>query len=237
MYLHHYSLNYPFVLPNLFFNTVLYTGNSSTQSITGVGFAPDLVWIKERTGTDHHRLQDTVRGAGYRLYSSTTSAEGYTYDSITSFNADGFSLGGSLGVNESGQDYVSWNFKAGGAAVTNTDGTITSQVSANVDAGFSIVSYTGTGPGSNRLVGHGLGQAPKIIIVKNRTVTKGWLVWTTIIDGSMDYFFLNTVGGSDNAGQSVPTSTVFNIQDDGGGESNSNGDDYIAYCFAEVEGF
>ena len=217
-------------------STVLWTGNGGTQSITGVGFQPDLVWIKERTGTDHYRLQDTVRGAGYRLYSSTTSAEGYTNDSITSFNADGFSLGSSLAVNESGQNYVAWCWKAGGAAVTNNDGTISSQVSANVEGGFSVVSYTGVGSGSNRTVGHGLNQAPEIIIVKNRDGTQGWLVWTTLIDGSSDYLFLNSPGPKDNSGQALPTSTVFNIQNDGGGESNKNGNRYIGYCFHSVTG-
>jgi hypothetical protein len=227
----------PTIVPSEHFNTVLYSGNSSTQNVTSVGFAPDLVWIKERTGTDHHRLQDTVRGAGYRLYSSTTSAEGYTNDSITSFNADGFSLGGSFGVNESGQDYVAWNFKAGGAAVTNTDGTITSQVSANTDAGFSIVTWTGTGAsGSTR--GHGLGVAPDVVIMKMRNAAGEWFVYHSAIGVSQVLRLYDTIASTTQGdiiwNSTAPTSTVFST---GSYLNVAGGYDYVAYCFAEVEGF
>ena len=138
-----------------YFNTVLYTGNGSTQSITGVGFQPDWVWIKQRSGsTRSHRLNDSVRGANKQLYSDLTFAEATATNELTSFDSDGFSLGSANGVNGS-YPYASWNWKAGGAAVSNTDGSITSQVSANVDAGFSIVSYTGVGS-TNQTAGHGL---------------------------------------------------------------------------------
>jgi hypothetical protein len=218
------------------FNTVLWTGNGGTQSITGVGFKPDLVWVKSRTLYTSQFLVDSIREANEVIFPNLTNSETFTTIDITSLDADGFSLSTGASVNQNGQNYVAWCFKAGGAAVTNNDGTISSQVSANVDQGFSIVSYTGVGSGSNRTVGHGLNQAPEIIIVKNRDGTQGWLVWTTIIDGSMDYLFLNTYGNSDNAGQSLPTSTVFNIQNDGGGESNANGNRYIGYCFHSVPG-
>ena len=226
-------------------STVIYSGTGTdvgvTQSITGVGFQPDLVWVKSRTsGAFWHNLADSVRGVDRRLFSNTNNAEDYdssgTY-TLLSFDSDGFTVGRDNNYNSLGtNNYVAWCFKAGGAAVTNNDGTISSQVSANVEQGFSIVSYTGVGSGSNRTVGHGLNQAPEIIIVKNRDGTQGWLVWTTLIDGSSDYLFLNSTGPKDNSGQALPTSTVFNIQNDGGGESNANGNRYIGYCFHSISG-
>jgi len=222
---------------NTNFRTVTYTGNGSTQSITGVGFAPDLVWAKAMNYAYNHWIYDTVRGANAGLLPNLTIAENTTTGVLSSLDSDGFTLGSNGELNQNNGSYVAWCLKAGGAAVSNNDGTIPSLVSANVSAGFSIVNYTGTGAAANRLVGHGLGQAPKIIIVKNRTGTQGWLAWTTIIDGSMDYLFLNSAGPKDNAGQSLPTSTVFNIQNDGGGESNASGNQYLAYCFADAEGF
>ena len=226
----------PTIVPSEHFNTVLYSGNSGTQSITSVGFAPDFTWIKERTGTDHHRLQDTVRGAGYRLYSSTTSAEGYTNDSITSFDANGFSLGSSLGVNESGQDYVAWNFKAGGDAIENTDGTITSQVSANTEAGFSVVSYTGSG--ANATIGHGLSVNPSMIIVKGRNTAYDWVVYNSNL-GATQYIVLNktdqALSASSVWNDTEPTNSVFSVGSNLA--TNQSADPKIAYCFAEVEGF
>ena len=216
------------------FNTVLFDGNGGTLSITDVGFQPDLVWIKTTDIARNNLLFDSVRGATNFLHSNTTEGDQTVANSLISFDSLGFTLGNWTYTNTSNLAQVAWCWKAGGSAVTNNDGTITSQVSANVEAGFSIVSYTGTGAGSNRLVGHGLNQAPEIIIVKNRDGTQGWLVWTTLIDGSSDYLFLNSTGPKDNSGQALPTSTVFNIQNDGGGESNKNGNRYIGYCFHSV---
>ena len=144
----------PTIVPSEHFNTVVYSGNGTGQSIDTVGFAPDLVWVKNRLVTNYHILSDTVRGINKQLYSNTADAEQSDAGFITGFNIDGFDVGNSPSTNTSGSDnMVAWNFKAGGAAVTNTDGTITSQVSANTEAGFSIVTFTGNG--ANASVGHG----------------------------------------------------------------------------------
>jgi hypothetical protein len=159
-----------------YFNTVLYTGNgypnAGTQTITGLDFQPDFIWIKSRsTDGASHTLTDAVRGTTKTLFSNTANAEETVNDAITSFNSDGFSLGdnseGTLTyVNVDGATFVGWNWKANGAGVSNTAGTITSTVSANTTAGISIVTYTGTG--SAATVGHGLGVAPDIHLVKRR---------------------------------------------------------------------
>ena len=146
-----------------YFNTKLYSGNGSTNAITGVGFAPNFVWIKERSSTSSHVLGTTIQGTGKRLSSNTTDAEASLSNIFTSFDSDGFTHGADNGVNESSQTYVSWNWKASGSTASNTDGSITSTVSANTTAGFSIVKYTGTG--ANATVGHGLGVAPKVVII------------------------------------------------------------------------
>ena len=217
------------------FNTVLYTGNSSTQSITGVGFQPDFVWIKKRT-VFSHALFDSLRGATKRLFSDLTNAEDVAPSYLSSFNTDGFTLGGSIAVNESSQPYVAWCWKAGGAAVTNTDGTITSQVSANVEAGFSIVKYTATG-GGNYSVGHGLSQTPDFVIVKPTTENVGWTIWSSTFPNLTNSYINFTTMAVNTAGTvwgSGMTSTV--IGQTSGATSNPN-QSLIAYCFAEVAGF
>ena len=159
--------------PGEHFKTVLYTGNGSARGITGVGFKPDFVWIKNRDSTYQHQVYDSVRGAGQKLLPSNTNVETTDTANVSSFDSNGFSFaGGNVGVNQDAKNHVAWCWKAGGAAVTNTDGTITSQVSANQTAGFSIVSYTGTG--SAGTVGHGLGKAPSIIITKHRCWNFCW---------------------------------------------------------------
>ena len=174
--------------PSDYFNTVLYTGNGSTQSITGVGFQPDWVWLKSRSDTSFHRLQDSVRGATKEIYTNATNAEGTDSNTITSFDSDGFSLGTAADYNGSSRTFVAWNWLAGGTASSNTDGSITSSVSANTTSGFSIVSYTGTG--ANATVGHGLGVAPKMIITKARGTTNNWGTYHESL-GNTDAVFLN----------------------------------------------
>ena len=162
--------------PSDYFNTKLYSGNSTDDtSITGVGFQPDWLWIKERTNTSGHQLQDVVRGATKQLFSHDTQAEATNTTKVKSFDSDGFTLGTSGSVNVSGDTYVAWNWKAGGSASSNSNGSITSSVSANTDAGFSIVSWSGSG--GNATVGHGLGAVPKMIIIKSRNT--GGTDWTT----------------------------------------------------------
>ena len=156
--------------PTLYFNTKLYSGDgASTQAITGVNFRPDFVWIKSRNHTENHMLSDAVRGSTKRLRSDTTNAEDdLGSNGIQSFNTDGFTAGDGDAMNASGQTYASWNWLASNTTASNTDGSITSTVSANTTAGFSIVSYTGTGSAST--IGHGLNSTPSTIILKNRDV-------------------------------------------------------------------
>jgi hypothetical protein len=149
-----------------YFNTKLYTGNGSTQTISGLDFAPDWVWLKDRTSAYNHVVFDKVRGVEKRIFPNLTNAEDTAADTLTAFNSDGFAIGNNVGINTNTNNYVSWNWLANGAGVSNTAGSISSTISANTTAGFSIVSYTGTG--ANATVGHGLGVAPKMMIVKNR---------------------------------------------------------------------
>jgi hypothetical protein len=218
-----------------YFNTVLYTGNGSTQSITGVGFQPDWVWIKNRvSGSEGHILFDSVRGVNNRLIASGTQAEA-SVSGVTSFDSDGFSLGSYSGTNTNANAHVAWNWKANGAGVSNTDGTITSTVSANTDSGFSIVTYTGNGSSSPYpTVGHGLGVAPKIYIVKDRSATGQWVFQHSLVDGSSDYMYLDSTAANDNSILPLPTSTVMSV---GGSAENTNGNNYVAYCFAPVAGY
>jgi len=216
--------------PSDYFNTVLYTGNNSTQSITGVNFQPDLVYVKGRnTATRYPTMFDSVRGATKRLTTNSTNAEDTHPTMLTSFDSDGWTTGADDQTNGSSETYVSWNWLAGGTGVSNTDGSITSTVSANTTSGFSIVTWTSTAT-SNESVGHGLGTTPKIVLMKTRNVTGDWYFYTTIIDGTNDYLVLNATNAKGNAGESVPTSSVF-YQSQGSGNTN------VAYCFAEKKGF
>ena len=232
--------------PSEYFNTVLYTGDgTSSNAITGVGFQPDWVWIKQRDTTRSHQLMDAVRTASYRLQSDTTNAE--SSSALTSFDSDGFTVDGTSlnGTNASGGTYVAWNWLANGAGVSNTDGSITSTVSANTTSGFSIVSYTGNGT-SGATVGHGLGANPAMIIFKNRIDSSSakWAVYHKSIfvsqaDPNILYLEATAATADDTnvLGNSTVTlnSTVFSLGDYNG--SNGNTDGIIAYCFAEKKGF
>jgi len=211
-------------------NTVLYTGNGTTgHAITGVGFQPDLVWIKNRSAATSHNLADAVRGATKIVWSDLTTAETTATESIQSFDSDGFTVGNAGGINYNTRAFVGWNWKANGSGVSNTDGSITSTVSANTTAGFSIVTYTDNGS-SGVSVGHGLGQKPDLIITKDRGTAGDWIVYTDIIDGSFDYFRLNTTAAKVDSGLSPFTSSVFY-------SNYGNSTDVVTYCFAAVEGF
>mgnify|MGYP003148353995 CR=1 FL=1 len=224
--------------PNLNFNTVLYTGNASTRSITGVGFQPDWCWFKSRGDTNGHMLYDVVRGATKVVLSNSGNAEATETNGLTSFDSDGFSIGSAGGENASGQPIVAWNWKAGGSGSANTNGTINSTVSANATAGFSVVKYTGTG--SNATVGHGLSSAPLAVFVKNYSNGSNydWICYHKNA-GNSGFLRLNTANAYDtsiNAFNSTdPTSTVFSI----GSHTAINGssDNFIAYCFAEKKGY
>ena len=222
--------------PNDYFNTKLYTGNGSTQSITGVGFAPDMVWTKKRSATDFHAINDKVRGALKILFPNTSDAEDTSSGCLTSFDSDGFSLGSNSGFNANTATFASWNWFANGSGSSNTDGSITSTVSANTTAGFSIVTYTGTG--SAATVGHGLGSAPSVIIQKKTSASATWLVKHPAI-GTNGYIRLDSTAASatDSAiwNNADPTSTVFSIGTDS--TINASGATSVAYCFAEKTGF
>jgi hypothetical protein len=233
--------------PSKYFNTILNTGNNtSPKAITGFGFQPDLVWSKTRTSGFNHTLFDSVRGAGSNkeLMSNSTSAEGGgatgSYGYISTFDSDGFTaITGSVNFayfNYSGDTYVNWGWKANGAGVSNTAGTITSTVSANTTSGFSIVSYTGTG--ATGTVGHGLGVAPKMVIYKNRSSSTFWYVYHKDI-GNNFALYLNATNAKDsdpNVFQSTdPSSSLLSV-----GVSpnvNGSGNNIIAYCFAEIKGY
>ena len=232
----------PDVIPSEHFNTVLYSGNSSTQSITGVGFQPDWVWVKSRNYSGYnHNVTDVVRGVGKILRTSQTDAEGTYTDTVTSFDSDGFSLGADSSgqeTNKSGHNYVVWNWKGNGSGVSNTNGTITSTVSANQDAGFSIVTYTGSG-GSTNTVGHGLSQPPQAVLVKGRNLTEHWCCY---FEGAGASYKLrlnaDIARSSDNVWQNTaPTSSKFYVASTGNPENNGSGKTYVAYCFHSVDGF
>jgi len=233
----------------LYFNTVTWTGNDNeSRDITGVGFQPDWVWGKRRDDAAGHNLLDVVRGAGENgeLASSTDGAEGSNaqdrFGFLSAFLSDGFRVedgseasGDKAYWNQNSATYVAWNWKAGGTASSNTDGSITSSVSANQTAGFSIVSYTGTG--SALTCGHGLGAVPQWIIVKDRDAAANWNTYH-IANGNAKTSQLN-LGNAPSATSSwnstTPTSSVFSL----GAVSavNTSSNDYIAYCFAEKQGY
>jgi hypothetical protein len=216
------------------FNTVIYTGNGTTKSITGVGFQPDFTWIKNRTDATTHNVFDAVRGVYKNLKTDTTDAEGYNTNTLSSFDADGFTVGLANAANGSGDNLVAWNWKANGSGVSNTDGSITSTVSANQDAGFSIVTYAGTG--ASMTFGHGLGQSVDFMLVKTRNVADGWVVHPFSVYGTSYILSLNSTAG--NFSDSVchtNNSTVIGFN--ASGARNTSGRTYVAYCFAEVEGF
>jgi len=236
--------------PEDYFNTVLYSGDStSSNGITGVGFQPDLVWIKERNGTFNHVVQDSVRGIGatsyYYLATDNTGAEASQTDGdgLLSLDTDGFTVGfNDTGAwNETGSTYAAWNWKADGSGVSNTDGSITSTVSVGATSQqnwFSIVSYTGNGT-AGATVGHGLdGTVPDMIIVKSRDNARDWRVYHSSLGSAytLDLNTTNAVAGPSTAywNSTDPTSSVFSI----GSVTtvNGSGEDYIAYCFANAEG-
>jgi hypothetical protein len=227
--------------PSDLFDVKLYTGNGGTQTISGLGFSPDFLWFKARSIAYSHALYDTVRGYTKSLVSNSTVAEGTEAGGLSAFNSDGFSLNGENTVygstNTNGQTYVAWCWDAGSSTVTNTAGSISSQVRANASAGFSIVTYTGN-ISSNQTIGHGLGAAPSLIICKKRSGTDGWPVYHSSL-GSVEYVRLEStaakVSTSPVWASTSPTSTVFTVGQTG--LVNETGETYVAYCFAPVVGY
>jgi len=214
----------------------LYTGTGATlavsNAVNSVGMQPDFVWMKGRSGATDHALYDSVRGTTLDLASNTTAAETTQTTGLTTFGAAGFTVGALAKVNTSAATYIGWNWKAGGTAVSNTAGSITSSVSANTTAGFSVVTYTSTG--ANATVGHGLGVTPSLILVKSRAIVLSWLVYHALI-GNTKYLLLNT-SAAETVDSTVwnntsPTASVFTV----GTAFGSN--TYVAYCWAPVAGY
>ncbi len=222
-----------------FFNIALYTGDDSTQAITGVGFQPDLVWIKPRNQNENHTVHDSTRGSTNQLATNGTSAAREQSNTIQSFDSDGFTTGSDNNTNKSSINYAAWCWRAnGGTTSSNTDGSITSTVQASPLSGFSIVKYTGNVT-AGATVGHGLSTAPDFIIMKNLDrAGYGWLVYHQAISEE-NYLVLNTDAAQTDQtsifNDTAPTSSVFSLGSDTFG--NYNGDDYIAYCFHDVSGF
>lgn len=225
-------------IPEDYFEANLWTGNGTSQSISSYEFAPDWVWIKERNSTSSHYLVDTIRGTDVFLQSNSTVADTSNTVNVTSFDSNGFSLGTGGTTNENTNTYVGWAWLAGGTAVSNTQGSIASSVSANTKAGFSIVSYTGTG--SAATVGHGLSQTPDMMIVKNRDDgTRSWIVYHKDNTSAPETDFLRLDGTNATADSPVwndtaPTSSVFSVNDP---STNGSGNDIIGYLFHSVEGY
>jgi hypothetical protein len=222
------------------FSPTLYTGTSAAQNIA-TPFAPDFTWIKSRSIASSNGLYDTIRGGAKWITSNGTNSNTDTPTALQKFNPNGFTLGddsGAWGVNASGATYVSWNWKAGGLPTINSDGTnITSIVSANQAAGFSIVKYTGIG--STASVGHGLGVAPTLILAKCLDITSAWVVYSETT-GINKFIELNDSATPYTAsgywGSSAPTTSVFEVKD-GNVNNNSTGNSIIAYCFADIANY
>ena len=226
----------PINKPTDYFNTKLWSGNSSTQAITGIGFAPDMVWGKQRTGTESHQLLDIIRGANNILVPNTVATAAADSQILNSFDSDGYTLGSQNQLNDTGYNYVGWNWKGGGAGSSNTDGSITSTVSVNTTSGFSIVKYTGNGL-AGATIGHGLGAVPKMTIIKSMTAGEDWII--PPLNDPTKYVVLNSTGvGGNGVGpfnNTAATSSVFSVGT--WGTTNGNSQTLMAYCFAEVTGY
>jgi hypothetical protein len=227
--------------PTIYFNTKLYTGNATDDTtISGVGFQSDWTWIKSRGDASWHQVTDSVRGAGNVISTNSNGAES-NFSSLKSFNSDGFVLSDNSNFNGNGVTFASWNWKAGGSASSNSDGSITSSVSASTTAGFSIVKFTASGSG-DETVGHGLGGVkPKMVITKGLDASSPWNTYNENLHSSApeDYYLaLNSTNASSSDSPGVfgagMTSSVIGV---GVGVGFTSGEDYIAYCFAEKKGY
>jgi hypothetical protein len=224
-----------------YFAVVTYTGNGTSQTITGLRFQPDFVWIKGRSGATDHALYDSVRGVQKRLESNTTDAEATSDNGVTAFNSNGFSVGSLAQVNTNGATYVAWCWKANGSAVTNTSGSITSQVSAGVSQGFSVATFTAPASNQSFTVGHGLGVAPKMTILKRRdsATNSNWWTWHIGLgDNTTNYLALNQTAASASVANMWGTigrdSTVCGFNTPASVVTSAT---YVMYCFSEVAGF
>ena len=223
--------------PSTVFDTLLWTGNGSARSITGLGFNPDLVWIKSRSAATDHELTDSVRGTTKSLSSNLTAAEATDTGGLTAFNSDGFSLGTDTKYNNNAATYAGWCWDAGSSTVTNTQGSITSSVRANATAGFSIVTYTGNGS-SGATIGHGLGVAPQFLLFKNRSSSADWFIYHQALGNTTVLLFTTSAqitGRGDFLNSTTPSSTLITLGNTLAVNNSSN--NYVCYAFAPVVGY
>jgi hypothetical protein len=229
--------------PSAYMQSVLYEGNgtavgSGGNAITGAGFQPDFVWIKNRDAADSHMIFDAVRGVTKYIESDTTAAEVIDTESLSTFDTDGFTVGNNVAVNTNAESYVAWCLKAGGSGSSNTDGSITSTVSVADHGGFSIITYTGTG--SNATVGHGLSSAPDLILNKNRSGTaRSWRVYSSgLTSPGTQYLSLDGTSAEQTDAtmwnSTAPTTTVFSIGTDPG--VNTSSQTNVVYALARTPG-
>jgi len=218
----------------------LYTGtllsNTISNAVNSVSFQPDFVWIKSRSAATDNKLTDVVRGVTKALISNTTGAETTDTFGLTAFNSNGFTVSTDTTYNNSAATYVAWQWKANGTGVSNTDGSITSTVSAGATQGFAVVTYTGTGAAAT--VGHGLGNVPSMIIVKKRSgLGTTWAVYNVNIGAANSVSLNSTAASSDQNywNSTTPTSSVWSMT--GNAEVNGSAETYVAYCFAPIAGF
>ena len=225
--------------PSLHFNTKLYTGINGTLNVTGVGFESSLTWIKDRVQGDDHAVYDAVRGATKRVRPNETTAENTQSNGLTSFDSDGFTVGTAGSSNGNGDTFVSWNWKAGGGqGSSNTDGTInTTYTSVNTTSGVSIIKYNGNGS-AGATIGHGLGVAPKFVMIKRTDTSSNWIVGTGARGFNL-FSYLNTNGtetaNSGTFNDTSPSSSVITLGS--WNDVNNSSGTYIAYAFAEKTGF
>ena len=226
-----YSITVTNIAPSQHFSIKTYTGNGGTQAITGIGFKPDLVWVKKRSGSDDNAWFDSTRGIQKEILSNSNAAEATKSAAISSFDADGFTTGANGALNGNGATYVAWCFRAnGGTTSSNSDGDITSTVQANDTLGFSIAKWTSTSS-SSHTIGHGLSGKPDAVLYKKLSSTGSWFLYTDVIDGSWDELTLNATGGKVDYSATYATSTTFRTV------TSSAGADWITYSFKSVAGF
>jgi hypothetical protein len=227
------------IQPTNFFNTLLYTGNNTdARSITGVGFQPDMTWIKQSSGTNNHMLSDSARGGNNKINPNTTAANDTATNSLQAFGADGFTAGTNTEINASGSDYASWNWKGGTTSGITTDGSTTitpSAYSFSADAGISILKYTGNTTSGAGLA-HGMGKKPAFFVAKDLSTTESWTVFHHSL-GPTKFLSWNGTGAESTAtnrwNDTDPTTTNMIL----GSETSVNNTNMMGYCFAEVPGF
>ena len=239
--------------PSAYFHIQLYTGNETARSITNDAnagdFKPDWVWIKVRNNANNHRLFDSSRGGNNDLVSNSNSSESGASGRLTTFNTNGFSLGTNAETNSNTHNIVSWQWKAnGGTTASNTDGSITTTVQANTDAGFSIVTFTGNAT-NGATIGHGLGGTPEWVYIKNRAAAVDWAMGhKSFMGANAENLRASGTGTPADAGdaagshwsRTAPSSTVITLGSGGDGNFSTDtnrAEAHIAYCFRSIQGY